>query len=221
MMYLYLIRNKINGKVYVGQTKNFVKRKINHVNAARSGSEYPLYRSMRKHGIENFEFSILEECSDELVNDREKHWVSQYDSYIAEKGYNLTRGGSCKPENETLRNLKLSERFSGAGNPMYGVDRHGEKSAFWGKHHTDDTRRRISEAQRGDKGPMYGRCGTLSPTYGMRGEQCANAKLTQAQADEIRAHLKQKTFPSLKALGVQYGVSRYTVSRIRDGEIYI
>lgn len=221
MMYLYLIRNKINDKVYVGQTKNFVKRKINHINTARSGAEYPLYRSMRKHGIENFEFSILEECADELANDREKHWVNHYDSYIACKGYNLTRGGACKPENQALRNVKLSERFRGVGNPMYGIDRHGNKAAFWGKHHTDDAKRRIGDAMRGDRGPMYGMCGTLSPTYGKRGEQCQNAKLTQIQADEIREHIRLGTFKSLKELGVQYAVSRFTISRIRNNEIYI
>lgn len=97
MRYVYLIRNLINGKVYVGQTKNFANRKAGHLQLAfhprAVGGERPLYRSMRKHGVDNFAFEVLEECDDSLVDEREQHWVAHFDSFNPEKGYNLTNGG--------------------------------------------------------------------------------------------------------------------------------
>lgn len=55
-------------------------------------SEYPLYKAIRKYGIENFNFDIIEECSADELNEREKYWISYYNSY-GENGYNLTPGG--------------------------------------------------------------------------------------------------------------------------------
>lgn len=93
MRYVYVIRNLINEKVYVGQTKSPVSRKAQHFCGARKGNDKPLYRSIRKHGEENFVFEILEECEDEVINEREQHWVTHFDSFNPEKGYNLTLGG--------------------------------------------------------------------------------------------------------------------------------
>lgn len=69
-------------------------RKASHLYAARQGNLRPLYAAIRKHGAENFTFEVIEECIDEAINDRERHWVTHYDSFNQEKGYNLTKGGS-------------------------------------------------------------------------------------------------------------------------------
>ena len=65
MRYVYVIRNLINEKVYVGQTKNFNNRKAGHLAIARHGVLRPLYAAMRKYGVENFTFEVIEECPDE------------------------------------------------------------------------------------------------------------------------------------------------------------
>ena len=111
MRYLYKISNLINGKVYVGQTYDFAQRKAGHVYRSKDlTNERPLYRSMRKHGIENFSFDIIEECVDSQVDEREKFWISHYDSTNTNKGYNLEPGGKgCS--DETRR--KLSEVLKG------------------------------------------------------------------------------------------------------------
>lgn len=95
MSFIYVIRNLINGKVYVGQTKNLAKRKAAHIYNARKGSQRPLQCSMRKHGIENFIFEMLEECLDDKVDDREHYWISHFNSYDPDHGYNLTHGGKA------------------------------------------------------------------------------------------------------------------------------
>ena len=53
--------------------------------------DYHLYRSMRKYGIENFNFTILEECSISELNEREKYWIQYYNSFF--NSYNATLGG--------------------------------------------------------------------------------------------------------------------------------
>lgn len=72
MRFIYLIRNIENNKVYVGQTKNFSNRKACHLYSARRGVDRYLYRAIRKYGEENFLFEIIEECNDDVVNDRER-----------------------------------------------------------------------------------------------------------------------------------------------------
>lgn len=90
---------------------------------------------------------------------------------------------------------------------------------FLGKKHSQATKEHLRKLFTGSGGSMYGRSGTLSPTYGKRGEKCQNAKLTQVQANEIRKRL-QTSKTSLKQLGKEFGVSRFTIARIRDNVIY-
>ena len=92
---IYKIQNKINGKIYIGQSVNIEKRWNKHKNASQNildhGYETHLYRSFRKYGIENFDFSIIEECPIAELNQKEKYWIQKYNSFF--KGYNLTLGG--------------------------------------------------------------------------------------------------------------------------------
>lgn len=92
--YVYLVTNLVNGKKYVGQTKLIPKRWGEHLSAARRGVAYPLYRAMRKYGVENFTVECLETVtsgrSDLLA--AEVRQIAFHDCK-APKGYNLTPGG--------------------------------------------------------------------------------------------------------------------------------
>lgn len=54
----------------------------------------PLYRAMKKYGIENFTIEEVEECDYKILSDREIYWIKFYDSYNS--GYNATLGGDGK-----------------------------------------------------------------------------------------------------------------------------
>ena len=89
---IYIIRNTINDKVYIGQTTQTIGiRFTNHKMASRTGEDTKFYRAMRKHGEENFYPELLEQVEVEDLNDREKYWIKYYDSYY--NGYNSTLGG--------------------------------------------------------------------------------------------------------------------------------
>ena len=96
---IYKIENKINGKVYIGQSTNIEQRWKGHINKSfcEKDSEYesPLHRAIRKYEKENFEFTIIEECSPSELNQKECYWIKRYNSLHA--GYNRTSGGE-KPE---------------------------------------------------------------------------------------------------------------------------
>ena len=90
--YIYIIRNKINNKVYIGQTTQTINvRFTNHKMASRTGEDTKFYRAMRKYGEENFYPEQLEEVEVKDLNDRERYWIKQYNSYY--NGYNSTLGG--------------------------------------------------------------------------------------------------------------------------------
>lgn len=98
MIGIYKIENLINGKVYIGQSKNIEKRWAAHRTRPfnQNSKQYnsSLYRSIRKYGLENFSFVVLEETLIEDLDDREKYWIEYYGSRNKEKGYNLTDGGN-------------------------------------------------------------------------------------------------------------------------------
>lgn len=97
---IYKIENLINHQVYIGQSINIFKRFSNHkataFNKNKEAYNYPLYIDIRKYGIENFSFEILEECAQEVLNEREIYYVSKYNSYY--NGYNQSKGGNTSPE---------------------------------------------------------------------------------------------------------------------------
>ena len=97
MGYIYLVTNFENGKLYVGQTVNTIEYRWNdHVSEAYNGnkSNSLLHRAIIKYGASSFGICILEECADIYLNEREKYYIKEYDTYyIHDKGYNLTWGG--------------------------------------------------------------------------------------------------------------------------------
>jgi group I intron endonuclease len=85
-MIIYEIKNKVNGKLYIGQHSS------NEL-STYWGSGKLIKKAIEKYGVENFEKTILEKCSnkDEL-NEREIYWIKEKDSI--KNGYNLTEGGT-------------------------------------------------------------------------------------------------------------------------------
>ena len=94
--FIYLFRNKVNGKCYVGQTCNIYRRIREHVYEAQSGSSFKFHQAIRKHGFENFEFKVLHKCAGEEqvildeLNEKEIYYIDKYDSF--NNGYNMTEG---------------------------------------------------------------------------------------------------------------------------------
>ena len=82
-----------SGKSYIGQTTKTLQERIkSHVKSAKQDSPYAFHNAIRKYGIENISFTILEDgILDTDLNEREKYYIQKYKTY--EEGYNLTIGG--------------------------------------------------------------------------------------------------------------------------------
>lgn len=101
---IYLIINKQNGHKYVGQTtKSMNKRWQEHISEALRMSSSPLHRAMRKYGNHNFTIKEIDECNEELLNEREQYWIEQYNTFEDVGGYNATLGGNRPVFSEEAR----------------------------------------------------------------------------------------------------------------------
>jgi len=88
---IYAIYNKETGKYYVGQTIHELnKRWKEHLYEARRMNAAPLYKSLRKYGADKFKIRVIEECSSDILDERETYWISEYNSHT--NGYNQTSG---------------------------------------------------------------------------------------------------------------------------------
>ena len=106
---IYIIKNKVNNKVYVGQTHVSIKLRFqNHLSAARRGLDYVIGKAIRKYGEDKFYVELLEECTAEELNDREKYWIAFFNSTDNKFGYNMSIGGNVvRTTNDLDENIIL------------------------------------------------------------------------------------------------------------------
>lgn len=108
-MYIYLIENKINGKIYIGKTqyKNPLQRWSSHKSSAKKSPKHPISYAIAKYGSDNFSFIPFQFCNnkDELIKE-EVYWVAQArELFGKEMVYNITDGG----DGGSMKGRKLSE----------------------------------------------------------------------------------------------------------------
>ena len=198
--YIYMHKNKINGKIYIGQTCQKPEYRWNNGKNYINCSYF--YKAIQKYGWDNFEHIILEEnLTLEQANEKEEYYIKLYNSINPEKGYNLQKGGNNKEVSELTKekcrlhalNLwaneehkqKMSEIMKQKWqdpeyikkqqdfhkNYKHEISEEGKKrisearkkyiqengTPTQGKGHTLKTRKKISEAQKGENNSMYGK----------------------------------------------------------------
>lgn len=139
---VYLILNKLNGKMYVGQTTQPLKKRI----AQHLKDNLYIDKAIRKYGWENFRCEVLVRCNSKKELDA---WEIFFITAIRCKkpnGYNRTDGGGgglgFKHTPETRAKMSAS--------------RMGEKNPHYGKHHSAEMKAKLSAARKGENSPLYG-----------------------------------------------------------------
>ena len=132
---IYSITNKKTGQKYIGQSKDITRRLWQHKNKGQDASR--IDRAIKKHGVNAFEFEILEECKPNELNELEEEYIKKYNTYEDENHYNLTSGGDSNYQTsaETRKKMSVSafERHNGKGTQRdikYLLKRYYAKDGF-------------------------------------------------------------------------------------------
>lgn len=220
---IYCYTNLINNKKYVGQTSIELRKRHNgHISCSYNKSknkEYNLYFhcAIRKYGIENFKLEILHIVDKYSLDLLEIYYIEKWNLLNRKYGYNISNGGSHgnpfagkteeemkKIFNEEWKN-KISKTMKEKGlseehlkkmheNRKY---KKGEKHYNYGKHLSEETKKKISDANKRSNNPMSRECIAINLKTNEMFECCSiteacniiykkyNIKIAQSNANGI------------------------------------
>ena len=212
---IYRATNKINGKIYVGQTtRSFEERKSQHISDALC-NKYNMYfhRAIRKYGVDNFDWDVLDYCEtyDEL-NNAEIKAIEKYNAFG--NGYNLTKGGKgsvgfrhSEEFKERMSNARIGVKVTDETKKKISLIHSGKRlceatkkkisDAHKGITHSEESRQKISKVRvelglaKGENNPMYGKRHTketkekISKSCSGRNHRCYGKHLSSITRSKI------------------------------------
>lgn len=212
MSYCVYKHTSPRGKVYIGITSLPPQRRWQYGWGYRQNTHF--FSAIKKYGWENFSHEILfSNLTKEEAEAKEIELIAKFDSANKDKGYNLDLGGNSvgKTSEETRRKISESTK--------------GEKSAHYGKHHSEEakrkmsvaaknrppmsaeTRRKIGEAERGEKHWTYGK--SLSEEHRMR--------LSQSHCKPIECVETKTIYSSALDAAQQTGINQGNINSCCSG----
>jgi group I intron endonuclease len=175
---VYAIVNKLNGKIYIGGTTNLFKRIPKHkyrLNLNKHENQH-LQNAYNKYGKDNFEWYIVEECTEESALDIEQKYLNEFESYINSIGYNIQKEATNRKHTpETIEKIREKRKL--------------QKPTFLGHKHTEASKKQISESRKGTKAWNEGKR--------MSAEHCK--KLSEAHKGQVvTEEMKRKISDTMK-----------------------
>lgn len=137
-MYIYTIKNLVNGKMYVGQTvqSNPKMRWYAHCDMMRKGKKSHLYDSMRKHGVENFLWEVVDTAiSIEHLNNLETTWANKLKEQGIVLHNNRETGGNKRHSAKSIEKMRAVHKLRHATQTIGGWKRR-DGGPMLGKKHT-------------------------------------------------------------------------------------
>ena len=133
---IYKITNQITQKIYVGQAQDIQRRWQDHRRDAQNYSrseilKNPLYQDIKKYGLENFTFEIVEECAISELDEKEKYWICYYNSFYT--GYNRTEGGQNAPHPVKMTDKLFEQIIYDLKNTLLSTEEIGKKNNISGR----------------------------------------------------------------------------------------
>lgn len=236
MIGIYCIKNKINGKIYIGQSWTVEERWVIHKKnrTKKDKKNYHLYSSMRKYGLENFEFSILKEIiengnAQKELDYFENFYINQFKSRDRTYGYNKKEGGShgrhSKESNEKNRLAHLGKPIN-VGVPkseetkrnmrLNHADYSGSKNPNFGKKASLETRLKISEKAKkriGIKNPFFGK------HHSEEFKKLSRERTINQLGHKIICHNNNKIYRSMSEAAIELKIDPVKISNICKGLI--
>ncbi len=158
MIYIYCYENKINGKVYIGQTINFYKRHSAHINGNGVKNNSLIEKAMIKYGEINFDFWVTTIVdTKEQANQEEMYWIAEMRNQLGKRMvYNLTDGGEGSiariHSDETKKKMSIAAKGKNTWSKGHILSpEHKEKllKTNTGKAVSTETKNKIAQKQLG------------------------------------------------------------------------
>ena len=190
---IYKATNVVNGKSYIGFTKNITQRFKAHLRSANNGSNHAFHRAIRKYGFDSFIVETIFQGTDRssILDWAEQHFIKEYNTHsLYGHGYNMTYGGEGrvasgkdngmwgKKHSEETKAKIVAYDKSGALNPMYGrkhsvetrikigaYDKAGTNNPMYGKSHSEKTKKIQSEKRKANPTDISGSKNPGARTY--------------------------------------------------------
>lgn len=175
---IYAIINKENNKYYIGSSVN-VKRRINehkkHLKHQNHVNPY-LQNAYNKNGLKGFKIILLEECSEEKLEEKENYYINKYNSRDNKYGYNIAIAYHGIMLDETKQKISIANKGKILSNEhKEKISRANRGKTAWnkGKHtkstrvdykHSEETKKKISEKVK--QSSNLGHKGKNNPNYG-------------------------------------------------------
>lgn len=226
--FVYMVLNVKNNKMYIGSTVNYEKRYRSHINGLRGlyHDNKKMEKEFHEFGEESFKFRVL--CVTKSKEERfgiEESIIQTLKTY--EHGYNLTMDGRGKYILSDETREKMRNNTLGESNPFYGKKhteetrkilsqhaskRTGEKNSFYGRTHSKETLEKISDSFNKLK-----ESGWESPQKGVPKSAEAIHNNLMAQPKRKTVHAEGTVYPSISACARDLGVVNTTVkNRIKS-----
>jgi group I intron endonuclease len=215
---LYLIKNKLTGGMYVGQTVDLKRRLGQHYR----NEESVVGKAIQKYGKDNFETIILKDCKVDELDKWEIYYIDKYNTFKSNKHYNANAGrwtnvGESNPmynkqhseKTKKLIGKKAKIRYKNpSNNPMYG------------RKHSEETKKKISDAKKGQTyGEEFKKMRREYMKDKFKGLDNPNAKVTNELAKKV-IRLREFEDMTYKEIGEHVDLSRSVISLICRGEHY-
>lgn len=219
---VYQIRNIVNGKLYVGSSKNLLKRKNEgHFKRLEKNMHYNehLQSAYNIYGRENFIFEIIEFCDLEQLLDNEQYWIDRLNVLNRNYGYNIkpyTTSGKLTKESRRKISLKAKGRVvSEETRKKLSLLLKGN-TYNRGRHFSETAKLNMSIAQKNrfktpQDNPMYGRHHTESTKEKMRQARKKYVKENHPGRKEVIDLDTQNIYKTLIQCSEDVGISEMTI----------
>jgi group I intron endonuclease len=217
MIGIYKITNP-NNNSYIGQSRDiehrfyYYKTSNNWIKEQRK-----LYNSLQKYGIENHNFEIIEECSEDIINEREIYWINYYN--CVDKGLNLKYGGlGGKHSEETKQNI--SKALMGKKQSKETIEKRSQ--SLKGLKRSDYTKQLMSESGKNKEITWGDKISEAKKKSTYRHPKEIMEKIAKYNSKPIEQYNSKgillNTFPSAKDAMKQTGIKNDNISQNLRGK---
>ena len=192
-MIIYKATNKINGKVYIGQTvRSLQERMAEHARHTQTTFD----RALKKYGLDAFDIEQIDSTDsvDEL-NQKEIYWIEFYNCVVP-NGYNMCEGGG------NTKGFHHKEESKRKMAEIKSTSYWGENNPFFGKTHSEEARQKMSAKRKG--------MAHLTPEA-----------IQKVRASHYKAKVRNidtgEVFDSVKEAALKYGLKDTHITRVCKG----